>query len=253
MKGWVKLHRKILEWEWYNDTNTFRVFFHCLISASYKPNTWRGIPLERGQFVTTPAKLGEKIGLSRQQSRRSLDKLQTTREITIKPTNKYSIVTVCNYASYNPSNDGDEPSNDTLVEQESDQQTEHKRTTEKEDKKIRSKEIKNSSTPRPAIAWTAEGGWSGIEEKDFDDWAEAYPACDVPRQLAAMTQWLLSNPSKAKKKQWRRFATNWLSRSQERGGDGESNSAKGSAGGGMNSSQPHSAKETETTKVISDR
>ena len=74
-----------------------------------------------------------------------------------------------------------------------------------------------------AIAWTPAGGWSGITPKDKQDWMQAYPACDISRQLASANQWLLSNPSKAKKTQWRRFITGWLSRSQERGGDMKSN------------------------------
>lgn len=77
----------------------------------------------------------------------------------------------------------------------------------------------SSSVETQAIAWSATGGFSGITEEDKEEWEEAYPACDVPRQLAEMNQWLKSNPAKAKKKQWRRFVTGWLSRSQESGGD----------------------------------
>lgn len=75
------------------------------------------------------------------------------------------------------------------------------------------------------IGWGRDG-FSGITEDDLNDWAKAYPACDISRQLAAAHQWLKSNPSKAHKKNWRRFATNWLSRAQERGGDAKSNPTK---------------------------
>lgn len=80
-----------------------------------------------------------------------------------------------------------------------------------------------SLAPSQAIAWTVADGFTGISDKDRADWKEAYPACDIPRQLAAAHQWLLGNPTKAKKKQWRKFVTGWLSRSQERGGDAKSN------------------------------
>ena len=69
------------------------------------------------------------------------------------------------------------------------------------------------------IAWTRSGGWTGIDEADNRDWRSAYPAVDLDRQLAVMTEWLKANPEKAHKRRWRRFITNWLSRSQERGGD----------------------------------
>jgi len=59
--------------------------------------------------------------------------------------------------------------------------------------------------------------WENITPKDKERWREAYPACDINIELAQMREWLLANPEK-KKKNYRRFITNWLSRSQERGG-----------------------------------
>lgn len=72
----------------------------------------------------------------------------------------------------------------------------------------------------PSIMWDQSSGkWSGITTGDIESWVEAYPAVNVSTQLVRMCEWLKSNPSKAKRKMWRRFITNWLSRSQERGGD----------------------------------
>lgn len=80
-----------------------------------------------------------------------------------------------------------------------------------------------SRPPASQIAWNPEDTWSGISQQDLDDWQAAYPACNIRRQLAAMTQWLKANPAKAKKSAWRRFIANWLSRAQDRGGDTRSN------------------------------
>lgn len=87
---------------------------------------------------------------------------------------------------------------------------------------IKEDAIASSSPPTPAIAWSPGGGWEGISGEDRESWAAAYPACDLDRQLAAMHEWLRSNPAKARKRHWRRFVTNWLERSQERGGDAPS-------------------------------
>lgn len=81
------------------------------------------------------------------------------------------------------------------------------------------------SKPKDAIRWAPGEGWSGITDADRQAWATAYPACDIGRQLAAMEQWLLANPAKAKKSAWRRFVTTWMGRSQDRGGDARSNRA----------------------------
>jgi hypothetical protein len=73
------------------------------------------------------------------------------------------------------------------------------------------------------ITWNPEDGWCGVSDSHLERWAEAFPAVDLDMQLAKMTAWLIANPAKAKRKLWARFITNWLSRTQERGGDIKSN------------------------------
>ena len=72
------------------------------------------------------------------------------------------------------------------------------------------------------IAWSVDGGFSGITDKDHHEWQEAFPAVDIPQQLAASSRWLKDNPAK-RKKQVGRFLTNWFSKNQERGGSVPSN------------------------------
>ena len=59
--------------------------------------------------------------------------------------------------------------------------------------------------------------WENITKEDLGGWKEAFPACDILRELSQMKEWLLSNPDK-KKVRYRRFITNWLGRSQDKGG-----------------------------------
>lgn len=74
-------------------------------------------------------------------------------------------------------------------------------------------------SPAKRIRWTPEAGWQGITDEDRARWADAYPACDISRQLSSATNWLLANPREAKKSNFARFLNGWLSRAQERGGD----------------------------------
>lgn len=69
------------------------------------------------------------------------------------------------------------------------------------------------------ITWSPDAGWIGITPKDRERWSVAYPACDLDRQLAAMGEWLMANPRRATKTNWRQFVTGWLGREQNRGGD----------------------------------
>ena len=98
--GWIKLHRKLEKWEWYQDSKTFHLFIHLILQANHQPKKWRGIMIERGQFITGLHSLKSQTGISIQSTRTSLERLKSTSEITIKTTNKYSIVTICKYNEY---------------------------------------------------------------------------------------------------------------------------------------------------------
>lgn len=52
------------------------------------------------------------------------------------------------------------------------------------------------------------------EEKEI--WKRIYPSIDLDRELLASIQWLKGNPSKANKRNWRRFLEGWLSRAEEK-------------------------------------
>ena len=98
--GWIKLHRKITEWEWYDDHITFKVFVHLLLTVNHKPKQWRGIEIKRGQLVISTHKLPKKLNIGRQQFRTALSRLKSTGEINLEPTRSFSVVTICNYNDY---------------------------------------------------------------------------------------------------------------------------------------------------------
>ena len=103
-KGFILIHRKIFEWEWYQDINTKTLFLHLLLKANHKDKRWRGLKIERGSLVTGLNTLKKELKLSIQKIRTSLEKLRKTGEVLIISTNKYSIITVCNYEAYNNKN-----------------------------------------------------------------------------------------------------------------------------------------------------
>jgi hypothetical protein len=98
--GWIKIHRRILQWEWYRDANTFRLFFHLLAKANHANSRWQGIDIEPGQVIVGRKSLAEELKLSEKQVRTSLNKLKTTNELTIKSTNRFSVVTICKWDDY---------------------------------------------------------------------------------------------------------------------------------------------------------
>lgn len=51
--GWVKLHRKLLEWEWYQDAHMVHLLVHLLLTASHEDRRYKGLTIKRGQVVTS--------------------------------------------------------------------------------------------------------------------------------------------------------------------------------------------------------
>lgn len=100
MEGWICLHRKLLNWQWYSDINVKVLFIHLLLKANYEDKVWKNIVIKRGQLVTSISKLAEETRQTIRQTRVALDKLKMTNEITIKTTNKYTLVTIENYDNY---------------------------------------------------------------------------------------------------------------------------------------------------------
>lgn len=131
--GYIKLHRDILQWEWYDDTKMFKLFISLLLKANWKDNTWHGKKIKRGQVVISVAKLSAELGLTSHEIRGRLELLEKTKEIKKKGTNQYTIVTICNYDDYQ-SCDPDETQTNREPEPE---QT----ATTKEVKKVKEIEI----------------------------------------------------------------------------------------------------------------
>lgn len=100
MEGWIKLHRKFLSWEWYDDNNVKVIFIHLLIVANHADQKWKGITIKRGQRLTSLAHLAKEVNLTVQKTRTALNKLKSTGEITIKATNQNTLITIVNYDLY---------------------------------------------------------------------------------------------------------------------------------------------------------
>ena len=98
--GWIKLHRQLLDWEWYDDINTCRLFVHLMLTANHKDNNWRGIEIKRGSRLTSLDKLSGETNLSVSKIRTSIKKLISTQEIASKSHSQHTVFTMINYESY---------------------------------------------------------------------------------------------------------------------------------------------------------
>lgn len=104
MGGHIKIDRRILEWEWYSDINTCRLFIHLLLKANWKDGRFQGTEVPRGSLVTSYSSLAKQTGLSVQNVRTAIKHLILTGEITSKQQAKFTVITVKNYDKYQADN-----------------------------------------------------------------------------------------------------------------------------------------------------
>ena len=99
-KGYIKLHRSILDCEWYGDTTTTSVFIHLLLTANWEETRWRGQTIKRGETKTTYKDIAKALGISIQSTRTAISHLESTGEITRRVTNHRQFITIENYEKY---------------------------------------------------------------------------------------------------------------------------------------------------------
>lgn len=98
--GFVKFDRKIANWRWYHDVNTFKLFFHLIITANYEPKPFENITVQRGQRVASYRSLAAETQMSVQNVRTALNHLISTGEVTRQSISKYTVFTIVNYNMY---------------------------------------------------------------------------------------------------------------------------------------------------------
>lgn len=189
-RGYVKLWRRIKDWGWYKHSPTKDVFIHLLIECNHKPYMFLGHKIERGQVVVGRYKLALELGLSDRCVRTALNHLKSTNEVTIKTTNKFSIVSIANYESYQDETTSKTTSKTTNNRPTTDQQL----TTIKE-----CKEVKNEKKD------------ANLGFLDSLKANKAYIGVDIEREFLKCQTWCAVNKKMLSE---RRFV-NWLNRAEK--------------------------------------
>ena len=98
--GWIKIHRKMLEWGWYSDPVTSRVFIHLLLLANFGEREFLGHKIMPGQAVITYGSVAKSLGLTVQNVRTALEHLESTHEINRQVTSKFQVITIEKWTLY---------------------------------------------------------------------------------------------------------------------------------------------------------
>lgn len=85
-----------------------------------------------------------------------------------------------------------------------------------ERKKEKKKKEEVDARARETISFDYEkAAFVGLTDEQVTQWAEAFPAVDVPLEIKRAAAWLDANPAN-RKRNLKRFLVNWLARAQEK-------------------------------------
>ena len=203
MSGWIKLHRSTLEWEWYTDANTFRVFMHILLNANIEPRRYRGIEVPIGSLVAGRQALASQLGMSEQSVRTALDHLGRS-EITIKSTSKFSIISINKWSEYQ----GNQPADNQQLT--NNQPTTNQQLTTPKEYKNKERRIKNIYTP-PDVSETV---WNDfVEHRKSKKAPVTETVIDNLRNEASKAGWTLEEALKETcARGWQGFKAEWVNK-----------------------------------------
>jgi len=226
--GWIKLHRKAINSQVFQNDGLWKVWCWCLMKASHRDywastQTGRGmseIKIKAGQFIFGRNASAKELRMKPSTVRNRMEKLKSIRNLDMQKNSHYTIVTITNWDVYQI----DEKNEDTQ---------EDRQRTGKGQAKDTYKNVKNIKKDLTTTTGTGKTIRSPAKKEDkisfdyetkrflnvTDDlrtrWQEAYPAVDVLSELRRAEAWADANP-KNRKSNWKRFLINWLTRAQDK-------------------------------------
>jgi hypothetical protein len=208
-KGWVKLWREQFTHE-VSDRKPWcdgYAWSYLYSQANYKPGiaNFRNqyIPVERGQFVTSVLKLHEIFGWSRQRTIAYIISLATRQMLTYRTTNRFIVITICNYEKYQGTDDENETTDGTTDGTTDEQQT----YTIKEVKEVKNKKARSFKTKR-AVALADDEFIEALKQN------LAYKGIDIDREIGKLDAWLLTPRGRGKMRTQQRLV-GWLNRAEK--------------------------------------
>ena len=97
---YIKISRKMLEWEHYGDAYTKALFLHLLLIAAFREHVWNGITVKKGQCISSSRELSSALGISTKYVTQSIVKLRESGEISTERCFCGTLFTINNYAAY---------------------------------------------------------------------------------------------------------------------------------------------------------
>lgn len=227
--GCVMIHRSITSWEWYTDVPVRVLFEHLILTANWKDAKFRGYDIKRGERICSLQTLEEETGLTIQQLRTALSKLEKTGEIekskiegktrirvvNFKKFQKINRRATCEKDTQQAHNSGVDDNGATFHQQTSNISSTNDQQGDKKDNKAINKIINNNSAcAREVFSFPIKGGGSyTLTDEKHKDLSDMYPRIPLETEYKKMRAWLIDNKARQKTAAGMpRFISSWLSR-----------------------------------------
>ena len=156
ISGYIKLHRRLLDSEVSKDPRLLKTWLWILCQANFKPVTLNtGKALQTGQFATSYGRAALHLECSVNTVRRHFKRLKAMQMIDMQSGAQFTVVSVCNYRSYQHTDENGGAPTDTQTDTRTDMQTDTQtayRIRKQENKKTINKGISFLLDMEPAKA-----------------------------------------------------------------------------------------------------
>lgn len=140
-RGYIRLWRKSLDNDLIRNPGAWQLMSWCLLKATHRHHRQIVgaivVELKPGQLIFGRATVARELGTTERKIRTCLDLLQKVDFLTIKATNKFSVITIVNWNSYQeerPANDQQDDQQATSKRPANDHKQEHKTQSTEEEK-----------------------------------------------------------------------------------------------------------------------
>lgn len=103
-RGWIKIYRCSLESPLFQNPKIWQFWCWCLLKASHQQREqmvgMQLVRLQPGEFITGRIAAAKELNMSEKTVRTCIKKLKNFEKIRVKTTNKFSILSVINWDSY---------------------------------------------------------------------------------------------------------------------------------------------------------
>ena len=239
-QGYVKLWRKCLDSGLLKNPTAWQLFGYLLLKAMHRAHRQlvggMVFDLQPGDVIFGRSKAADDLCVGEQSIRTALKLLEKLEIVTSNSTNKCTVISFVNWNRYQDEQPAHNQQTNQHLTSNQPAPNQHLTTNKNERKKEKKKtdtsylaqsdagassapEPANKQDPPVAMIPLADGSEFPVPASLASEYATAYPGVDVPRELAQVRAWSLSNPRKRKTvKGIKRFLNSWLDRAQNQGG-----------------------------------